>query len=297
MTGETVGRREFLRSAVHGCAALLALPRAPEALRVALVTSAGAGAASGGRGVTLGVEEAARTGALFGQRIELRTVAAGAAERLVRAERPTALIGGWDPASARALGALADAAGVLFLNAGSPADALRGAECRRNVFHVEASDAMYRDALAGDAGGATRAVLWHPALERFGAAQLNDRFRARFHTAMDGPAWAGWMAVKLLWEASLRARTTDPAGVRAWLEREGTQLDGHKGWPLSFRAWDHQLRQPLYRVAPAAGGGTRLVGEVPTRAPDAAGSSRELLDRLGAGPSTSTCRRIHGGKP
>jgi ABC transporter substrate binding protein (PQQ-dependent alcohol dehydrogenase system) len=131
--------------------------------------------------------------------------------------------------------------------------------------------------------------IWHPSLERFGAAQLNDRFRARFAAEMDGPAWAGWMAAKALWEASLRARGTDPAALRAHLERAATRFDGHKGWPLSFRPGDRQLRQPLYLVADAPGGATRVVGEVPTRPTEGDASSNELLDRLGGGPSASTC--------
>jgi ABC transporter substrate binding protein (PQQ-dependent alcohol dehydrogenase system) len=105
---------------------------------------------------------------------------------------------------------------------------------------------------------------------------------------MDGAAWAGWMAVKVLWEASLRARSTDGAALRAYLDRDATQFDGHKGWPLSFRAWDHQLRQPLYLVAPAENGGTRIVGEVPAGRGEH--SSREMLDRLGADATASACR-------
>jgi ABC-type branched-subunit amino acid transport system substrate-binding protein len=294
-----VGRRSFLRGlALAAGGALLAplsarsAPPRAEVLRIGLAAPpAGhrpAVVESAVRGVTLGVEEAARTGELFGRGIELRT--ADAAEAGIGAGGVAALVGGWDEESCRELGALADSAGILFLNVGCASDAVRGAECRRAVFHVEASAAMRRDALAGSGAGAgaASAVLWHPSLERFGAAQLNDRFRARFAAEMDGPAWAGWMAVKALWEASLRARTTEPAGLRAHLEREGTQLDGHKGWPLSFRAWDRQLRQPLYLVAPAEGG-TRVVGEVPARPAGEGPSARELLDGLGGGASASAC--------
>jgi ABC-type branched-subunit amino acid transport system substrate-binding protein len=274
MQGEEIGRREFLRRASHGCAALVAggaVPRlSAEPLRIGLV----AAGASVTRGVTLGVEEAARTGTLFGRSIELVT---GTAESLAGRRGLAALVGGSGEAPARAASAVAERAGVLFLNAGTPADALRG--CGRNTFHVEASAAMY-------AAAGARAVLWHPSLERFGAAQLNDRFRARFGGAMDGPAWAGWMAVKVLWEASLRARSTQPAALRAYLARGDTRFDGHKGWPLSFRAWDRQLRQPLYRLD-AAG---KVAGEVPARGAAGGASSGELLDRLGAGPSASTCR-------
>jgi ABC-type branched-subunit amino acid transport system substrate-binding protein len=293
MTAPHLDRRGFVRAAARGCAVLLAgsgfrvLPR-QDALRIAVAPGVSGAAVSALRGITLGVEEAARTGALVGRRIEAMPldyghVAAGTGLM------PHAVIGGFDEAECRGLGELADAVDILFVNVGCRTPGAWG--CGPNVFHVEASEGMYAAALAargGDAGAATEAVLWHPSLERFGAGQLNDRFRARFGEAMDGAAWAGWMAVKALWEASLRARTTEVPGLRAYLERGATQFDGHKGWPLSFRAGDHRLRQPLYLAARSDGGGTRVVSEVPTRGADDAESSRELLDRLG-GASTSGC--------
>lgn len=296
MTCTSIGRREFLHAAGAGALLLVARdPRLglvsdqPEPLRIGV-----AGAAeSAARGVTMGTEEAARTGAMLGRTIELRAGdgdVAAAAERLVRTERVAAIVGGMDEATAREIAAVAERAGVLFINVGARADALRGQECRRGVFHVEASEAMYAAALAGRGEGAAEAAqgaLWHPALERFGAAQLNDRFRARFGGGMDGAAWAGWMAVKALWEASLRARSVEPAALRAWLERPATQFDGHKGWPLSFRPWDHQLRQPLYLTS---ADGARVLGEVPRAGGEGGATSRELLDRLGATASTTTCR-------
>ena len=283
-------RRGFLRAlALAAGGAVLAppfawaAPRRAATLRIGLVAPP-AGAESAARGVTLGVEEAARTGELFGQAVELRT---GTAEELLGGGGVAALVGGWDEAGCRELGARAASAGALFLNVGCTADALRGAECRRGTFHVEASDAMRRDALAAATVGADApsAVIWHPSLERFGAAQLNQRFRARFAAEMDGPAWAGWMAVKALWDASLRARTVEPAGLRAHLEGAATRLDGHKGWPLSFRPADRQLRQPLYLVADAPGGTMRVVGEVPVRPAEGGPPASELLDRLGGAPA------------
>ncbi|HEX2079729.1 MAG TPA: ABC transporter substrate-binding protein [Longimicrobium sp.] len=300
MTETELDRRQFLRTALLGCASFAAsgaafrpVRRQPETLRIGFVPGADAGWTAA-RGVTLGGEEAARTGELVGRGIELVTVDSAA---LARSEGVAAIVGGADEDACRELGAAAESAGILFVNLGCRSDALRGEACGRGVFHVEASARMYADARAAGAEGAAEAVLWHPALERFGAAQLNDRHRARFGDGMDGPAWAGWMAVKLLWEASLRARTTEAAGIRAYLERAGTQFDGHKGWPLSFRPWDHQLRQPLYLVAPAAAG-TRVVGEVPARPAEGGASFADLLDRLGADASASTCNRMRtGGTP
>lgn len=289
MTSNDMDRRKFVRAAAHGCALLLAgsefrfvSPRGRDTLYVTLLAGSPQAVV---RGVQLGVEEAARTGELMGRGIVLAM--SDVVESAGAADRTAAVIGGYDEPSARALARAAEEIGCVFINVGCRANALRGEGCARNMFHVEASDRMYADALAArgdDAARATEAVLWHPSLERFGAAQLNDRFRARFGAQMDGAAWAGWMAVKVLWEASLRARTAEGAGIRAYLERESTQFDGHKGWPLSFRPWDHQLRQPLYLVADA-----RVAGEVPARRGED-GSSRELLDRLGADGSATACR-------
>ena len=91
--------------------------------------------------------------------------------------------------------------------------------------------------------------VWHHRLERFGAAQLNDRFRAA-GIAPDDQAWLGWFAVKLSWEAAVRGRS--PAELR---------YDGHKGMPLRFNDAG-VLLQPLYEVA-----GDQVVREVK---PDAA---------------------------
>lgn len=283
MTETELDRRGFLRSAAWGCAGLFTGGRGlragwrTETLRIGFVGPKDGWTAPAG--VLLGVEEAARTGELVGRAVELRAVLLRDVDRLMEGEPVAAVVGGEDEQACRALAALADRSGIPFVNVGCRSDAFRGESCARGVFHVEASERMYADALAAGAEGAASAVLWHPALERFGAEQLNDRFRARFGGQMDGPAWAGWMAVKLLWEASLRARTTEAAALRAHLERPATQFDGHKGWPLSFRPGDRQLRQPLYLVAD---GGSRVAGEVPARPAEGGASFAELLDRLGA---------------
>jgi ABC transporter substrate binding protein (PQQ-dependent alcohol dehydrogenase system) len=183
-----------------------------------------------------------------------------------------------------------------MMNVGCEENALRAAACGGWLFHVQASAAMYAAALAEGRGrgpGAVRAALWNPALERFGASQLNDRFRARFHLPMDGPAWAGWVAVKILWESSLRARTVQPAALAAHLEAERTEFDGHKGWPLSFRRGDHQLRQPLY-LEDAKGG---LKGEVPLRPAEGGASLREVLDRIAGPEPSAACRPAPTGRP
>lgn len=70
-----------------------------------------------------------------------------AAERLVEAQNVKVLIGGVGEGQAEVLTEFANRTGVLFLNIGGSSDALRAA-AGPTVFHVEASDAMYLDALA-----------------------------------------------------------------------------------------------------------------------------------------------------
>jgi hypothetical protein len=90
----------------------------------------------------------------------------------------------------------------------------------------------------------------------------------------------------MLWESALRARSAEPAALLRYLESDAAQFDGHKGRPLSFRSWDHQLRQPLYVTAPSADASV----EVPRGQPGAGESSRDVLDRLGTPREKSECR-------
>jgi len=249
------------------------LPAQTTALRVGLITPAySAAAASIDRGVRLGALEAKHTANLFGGDVLLfEEKAAGnlerAAERLLSKGKVQVLIGS-SVRDADALSRFAETHQIIFFNVASRAPTLRAA-CRRFTFHVEAGDSMY--AIASGRGQSSQAapntVLWAATLERYGASQINNRFRARYHNPMDGGAWAGWFAVKIASEAALRAHSVNPGAILFLLENPSTSFDGHKGWPLSFRSWDHQLRQPLYvvsRGASATGAGVRDVPQLST---------------------------------
>jgi ABC-type branched-subunit amino acid transport system substrate-binding protein len=93
------------------------------------------------------------------------------------------------------------------------------------------------------------AVGWHYELERFSARELNGRFRRRWNAPMTETSWAAWAALKLVGEAVVRAGAGDGAALAAFLE-SAPPFDGHKGEALTFRRWDHQLRQPLYVAGP-----------------------------------------------
>src|SRR3954463_15905045 len=252
-------------------------------------------------GIRLGTSEASQTAKLFGDGVEMfqangngRTLGAAQAAAFLSSARKVQVLIGVSPGDADTLARFAEQHGLIFLDVSSRGDRLR-ADCRRNSFHVGASDVMYGIArrlyASGNPGRSAASirgdsvVLWDSRLERFGASQLNDRYRAAAGSGMDGDAWAGWAAVKIAAESALRARSTEPTRLRAYMESPTTKYDGHKGWPLSFRQLDHQLRQPLYMVV-GSGSAARVVDIPDLRSISSASSDRaqaDALDRLAGG--------------
>jgi ABC transporter substrate binding protein (PQQ-dependent alcohol dehydrogenase system) len=135
---------------------------------------------------------------------------------------------------------------------------------------------------------------WYHGLERFSARELNRRFSRRFEKSAESFAWANWAAVKLVVEGVLRSGTTDASALVNYFEG-APPFDGHKGKALTFRAWNHQLRHPLYVLKARedkpenARDLLQLIAELPP--PAAPGRSVvEVLDTLGEPQSESLCR-------
>ena len=260
-------------------------------------------------GIRLGTSEASQTAKLFGDAVEMflangdgRVLGARRAADFLSSVRKVQVLIGASPGDADTLARFAEQHGLIFLDASSRSDVLR-ATCRRNTFHIAASDAMYATAqrlgapptagrvvLASDRDSV---VLWDSRLERFGASQLNDRYRAAAGSGMDGDAWAGWAAVKIAAESALRSRSTDPSSLRSYMESPTTQFDGHKGWPLSFRPGDHQLRQPLYMVVRSRG--TARVVDIPDlrsiSSASSDGADADALDHIAGAPRCTAAPR------
>jgi ABC-type branched-subunit amino acid transport system substrate-binding protein len=233
-------RRTFLSALAGGALPALARRRraagAAPRLRVGLVRPGAAHDPDHEHGATFGLEEIRRAADLLGGAVDAvrdPTSLAGLA----------AVVGGHDDPSARRLAEAAARAGVVFVNVGAGDAALRDAGRWPTTFHV-ALPASHEPA---------GALLWHPSLSRYGAAQLNERYRRRFARPMTGPAWAGWMALKLLWEAALRADGGDGAALARRLASPDARFDGHKGRPLAFDARTHQLVQSVYVADRSAG--------------------------------------------
>jgi branched-chain amino acid transport system substrate-binding protein len=284
-----------------------------------------------------------------------------AGERMVEAEGIHALIGGVGEGQAAALAEIAARAGIPFFNVGETSDAFRRDAFSPYTFHVEASDAMYLDAIgqlasqqeqkrwlvvsddseqgmalaarvdlaaeksgcsivgkievrtggpvyydaidemaAADADviiilvnyqdffalmvqmedeGITTPVLtfphtitqtrdfiaasrerltvlsphrhialWETTRTEDGADDFNLQIQARYSEPADPTAWASFHAIKIMVESVLAVGSTDADAIAAHLEDPDTTFDVLKGVGVSFRPWDHQLRQPLALV-------------------------------------------------
>ena len=104
--------------------------------------------------------------------------------------------------------------------------------------------------VAGSEG--LRPVAWAPVVEQWGAAQLQSRFEDHAGREMQSEDYAAWAATRAIGEAVTRTEAADAATLRAYMLSDAFDLGGFKGRPLTFRAWNGQLRQPIPLVHPRA---------------------------------------------
>jgi len=368
------------------------------------------------KGIIMGGEEYARNAALLNRELKVLVATAPdedaarrAAARMIASEGVFSLVSGFGTEQTRILSELAAERQVPFFNIAASGDVLRGENCNRYTFHVEASAAMYLDAMAAwfvhaglrrhffvvadtpeqqaqyermrralsdqhfgaeevgraevsgerplftnalqqietiqpdivvlmldvvgqldflgqfesfglddilvtgfpsamaqtrafyaasrnasaTVGSGFRAALFEASIDNYGARELNARFLDRWNQPMDPSAWAGYQSVKMLYEAALMAQTMDGGALIEHLEDPRTSFDVHKGIGVSFRPWDHQLRQPIYLVqinseAESAEDLASLAGELPEiRKPGT--DPIERLDQIGDLPGQSKC--------
>lgn len=88
-------------------------------------------------------------------------------------------------------------------------------------------------------------TAWARPYDEMASTQLQARFLKQAHRWMTPRDYGGWLAVRAFGEAATRTNSADPAKIAAYLHGKDFELAGYKGPPLSFRAWDGQLRQPV----------------------------------------------------
>jgi ABC transporter substrate binding protein (PQQ-dependent alcohol dehydrogenase system) len=127
------------------------------------------------------------------------------------------------------------------------------------------------------------AQAWHPQWERNGGPQLTRRFQKLAQRPMQSHDWAAWAAGKAV-AAVLVDDAKAPVPQQLKKLRAGTVvIDGFKGPRLTFRAWDGQLRQPMF-VSHVDG----VVGLAPL---EGVLHPKEVLDTLGVDEQESTCKQ------
>ena len=129
-------------------------------------------------------------------------------------------------------------------------------------------------------------AAWGRAVEAWGAVQLQGRFAKLAGRSMDPVDWAGWMAANAITQAAAQLRSADPRAVRRLLLSDTFEVGGFKGRPLSFRAWNGQLRQPVFVLWPGA-----VVAAAPV---EGFLHRRTELDTLGLDQPESACRAFGG---
>jgi ABC transporter substrate binding protein (PQQ-dependent alcohol dehydrogenase system) len=128
------------------------------------------------------------------------------------------------------------------------------------------------------------AVAWNRLFREYAARGVQYRFHLAASRDMTERDYGNWLAVSIIGEAVTRSGTTDAADVRSYLLSDDFSVPAFKGEGLSFRRWDHQLRQPVLLFGPQM-----LVSMWPL------GDSRQAkfqTDALGYSQQETSCRRI-----
>jgi len=127
-------------------------------------------------------------------------------------------------------------------------------------------------------------VAWSPAVESWGAAQLQARFTQTAQRPMRPVDYAAWAASRTLGEAVTRTNTANAEALRAYILGDSFELAGFKGRKLSFRKWNGQMRQVIHLVHPRA-----VVANAPL---PGFLHQRTELDTLGLDAPESGCSRF-----
>ena len=131
-------------------------------------------------------------------------------------------------------------------------------------------------------GNGLMAMAWHPQWERNGGPQVSRRFRKLAGRPMTGQDWSAWIALRAVVATLVEQPQASAVGHARALRGGRIFVDGAKGPRLSFRAWDGQLRQPVFLAH-----GDGVVGLAPL---DGVLHPTEVLDTLGIDQRESACK-------
>lgn len=95
-----------------------------------------------------------------------------------------------------------------------------------------------------------QAVAWHRSFEQYAGTQLQNRFEKQANRFMTERDFTSWLGVRVVGEAVTRTGKNTPEEIRAFILSKDFEVAGFKGVGLTFRSWDHQMRQPILLSGP-----------------------------------------------
>lgn len=93
---------------------------------------------------------------------------------------------------------------------------------------------------------------WFWGFSQWAAVQLSKRFYKKTKRKMTDTDWTGWMGMTVIATAIIKGGSTKFEEVKNYLLNPEISFHGYKGRSLSFRSWNHQLRQPILLTTPLA---------------------------------------------
>ena len=94
------------------------------------------------------------------------------------------------------------------------------------------------------------AVAWDPQFREYAARGVLYRFYPSRRREMTERDYGNWLAAAIFGEACHARRRSRRGRCQAYLLSDQFSVAAYKGEGLTFRAWDHQLRQPLLLFGP-----------------------------------------------
>ena len=89
-------------------------------------------------------------------------------------------------------------------------------------------------------------TTWHPAVELWGGTQFQNRFERLANRTMRPLDYNAWVAVRSIGEAATRKQSVDRKLLIDFMLSPDFEIAAFKGRRLTYRAWNGQLRQPLF---------------------------------------------------
>jgi len=136
-----------------------------------------------------------------------------------------------------------DQINIRLLTGGVDYDALFVADALGDFARTVPFNTVKPRPVVGSAG--LEPSAWHAFWERHGGPQLNRRFFRSAGRRMQDEDWATWVAIRATLDAASAASEPSAPAMFEVLLNPDLKIELYKGAPGSFRAWSHQLRQPI----------------------------------------------------